>query len=154
MITHRNLFAQLRTLARVCGCTAESGIFNGLVLAHADGLVQGPVLAAACGCRLVRPPPFAPQGIESHLDMVRAHRATHMISVPSIYSFIDRYARHDDYFAEPEFQALVSVAAKPVPGAKAAPLPSSSSVPPSHASLAVTRIRRSKMNCPVLSNSS
>jgi long-chain acyl-CoA synthetase len=112
MITHRNLFAHLETLVREFGYTPESAIFNGMVLAHGDGLVQGPLLALACGCRLIRPPAFTAQALEAHLNMVRARRATHFLSVPSIYAFIDRYAAHDDYFAAPEFEAMVSVAAK------------------------------------------
>jgi long-chain acyl-CoA synthetase len=112
MITHDNLFRHLETISRVFSYDSTSCIFNGLVLAHGDGLVQGPLLALANGCRLIRPAPFSTPTLEQHLNMVRAKRATHFLSVPTVYSLIDRYAGHDDYFDADEFVALVSVAAK------------------------------------------
>jgi long-chain acyl-CoA synthetase len=112
MITHRSLFAHLQTLSRLFGYGPESRIFNGMVLAHADGLVQGPLLALANGCALVRPAPFSVATLDPWLNAVRANRATHFLSVPTIYSFIDRYAAHDDYFDAPELVGLTSVAAK------------------------------------------
>ena len=112
MVTHRNLFTHLATLARVLRYNTDSRIFNGMVLAHADGLIQGPVQALFCGCRLIRPPAFRAPELEAHLNMVRAHSATHFLTVPAILTLIDRYAAHDDYLAAPEFRFLVSVAAK------------------------------------------
>jgi long-chain acyl-CoA synthetase len=112
MVTHRNLFAHLETLSRVFAYNNTSAIFNGMVLAHGDGLVQGPLLALANGCSLIRPPAFLVQTLEQHLNLVRAKRATHFITVPTIYGFIDRYALHDDYFEAEELVALISVSAK------------------------------------------
>jgi len=112
MVTHRNLFTHLATLARVLHYDTDSRIFNGMVLAHADGLIQGPIQALFCGCRLIRPPAFRAPELEAHLNMVRAHSATHFLTVPAILTLIDRYAVHDDYLAAPEFRFLVSVAAK------------------------------------------
>lgn len=112
MISHRNLFSHLATLSRVFAYDESSGIFNGMVLAHADGLVQGPLLALACGCRTIRPPAFSAQSLERHLNLVRAKQATHFLTVPTVYRLIDRYARHADYFEAEEFVALISVAAK------------------------------------------
>lgn len=112
MITHRNLFSHLATLSRVFAYDETSCIFNGMALAHADGLVQGPLLVLANRCRLIRPPAFAPQTIEQHLNLVHARGATHFISVPTLYRLIDRYVLHNDYFDSDEFVALISVAAK------------------------------------------
>ena len=112
MVTHRNLFAHLATLSRVFAYNRTSAIFNGLVLAHGDGLVQGPLLAMANGCRLIRPPVFSIHTLERYLSLIREAHTTHFISVPTIYRFIDRYARRDDYFDFAEFSALISVAAK------------------------------------------
>ena len=112
MITHRNLFTHLGTLSRVFAYDHASAIFNSMVLAHGDGLVQGPLLTLANGCRLIRAPAASPTTLESHLNLVRAKRATHFITVPTVYGFICRYAQHDDYFDAEEFTALVSVAAK------------------------------------------
>ena len=47
MISQDSLAAQLRTLARVLRVDPSSRIFNGLVLHHVDGLIQGPLLAAS-----------------------------------------------------------------------------------------------------------
>ncbi len=112
MVTHRNLFAQLETISRVFSYGKSSAIFNGLFLAHADGLIQGPLLTAINGSRLIRPPAFSLHTLERHLNLIREKRATHFVTVPTIYRFIDRYAQRDDYFEFPEFTALVSVAAK------------------------------------------
>lgn len=112
MVTHRNLFAHLETLSRIYAYADTSAIFNCTSLAHADGLAQGLLLSLANGCRLIRPPAFSPQTLELQLNRIRAHRATHFITVPTILSLIDRYARHDDYFEADEFVALISSAAK------------------------------------------
>jgi long-chain acyl-CoA synthetase len=112
MITHRNLFTHLETLMRVFGHDETSAIFDGLALAHVDGLVQGPLQVLANGARLVRPPPFTPQTLDRYLNLVRAKGATHFIGVPTIYRFIDRYGLHDDYFEAEEFVGLVSSASK------------------------------------------
>ncbi|WP_282608486.1 AMP-binding protein [Pelagibius sp. Alg239-R121] len=112
VITHRNLFSHLDTLSRLFGYDKDSRIFNGMVLAHGDGLVQGPLLALANACALIRPAPYSAAKLEDWLNSIRAFRATHVLSVPTIYAFIDRYAAHDDYFDAAECQCLISVAAK------------------------------------------
>jgi long-subunit acyl-CoA synthetase (AMP-forming) len=45
-ITHGNLFTHLGTLQKVYTLTEESSLLNQLMLWHADGCIQGPVLAA------------------------------------------------------------------------------------------------------------
>lgn len=112
VISRRNLFSHLATLSRLFGYGQDSRIFNGMVLAHGDGLVQGPLLALANGCALIRPGPFSATAIEGWLNSVRALRATHVITVPTVFALIDRLAQHDDYFDSPECTHLVSVAAK------------------------------------------
>lgn len=112
MISQRNLLSQLATLCRLFGYNRESRIFNAMMLSHADGLVQGPVLAIANGCALIRPEAFSVPDMEKWLDSVRAHSATHFLTVPTVYSLIDRYAAHDDYFKGRECRYLFSVAAK------------------------------------------
>jgi long-chain acyl-CoA synthetase len=111
-ISHRALFAHLKTLSRLYGYEPDSRIFNGLVWAHADGLLQGPLLAFANGCVLIRPTTFSTHNLEAWLNSIRALRATHVISVPAVYSMIERYATHDDYFDAPECRYLISAAAK------------------------------------------
>ena len=46
MISRRNVLANLTTISRLFDCGPESRLFNDMILAHADGLVQGPLLAA------------------------------------------------------------------------------------------------------------
>jgi len=96
----------------VFGHDTSSRLFNDMSLAHADGLVQGPLLAVANGCALIRSGGFQLSGMEAWLGRVRSTRATHVITVPTIWAMIDAYARHDDYFDAPECRALLSVAAR------------------------------------------
>ncbi len=112
MISRGNLFANLATLSRLFGYDQRSRIFNDMILAHADGIVQGPLLAAANGCAVVRAGGFQLSRLEEWLETVRRERATHVITVPTVWSLIDRFAQHDDYFDAPECGALLSVAAK------------------------------------------
>jgi long-chain acyl-CoA synthetase len=111
-ITHRNLFSHLGTLCRLFGYDPDAHIFNAMILAHADGLIQGPVLAAFCGGRVLRPGMFQLQTLEQHLNRVHSARVTHFLSVPTVYSMIERYAEHRDYFADGEVKHVISVAAK------------------------------------------
>lgn len=110
MVTRRNILSNLSTISRLFSCTPETRLFNDMVLAHGDGLVQGPLLALANGCTLIRSSGFTLSGMEAWLNRVRLERATHMITVPTIWSMIDRYAQHDDYFDAPECTHLMSVA--------------------------------------------
>jgi long-chain acyl-CoA synthetase len=111
MVSRRNLFADVATISRLFGYGSQSRIFNDMVLAHADGLVQGPLLAVANHCALIRQGGWTLTGQEDWLNAVRRTRATHVITVPTVWAMIDRYASHDDYFDAPECQALFSVAA-------------------------------------------
>ena len=111
MITQRNLLANVQTIGRILGVNAQSRIFNDMVLAHADGLVQGPLLALATGATVVRAGGFTVAGMEDWLNGLRRAKTTHFLTVPTIWSLIDRYARHDDYFDAPEFKMASSVAA-------------------------------------------
>lgn len=111
MITRRNLLSNLGTIARVMHIDAASRIFNDMVLAHADGLIQGPIMALATGGTVIRGGGFALQRLEDWLNQVRRFRATHFVTVPTVWTLIDRFASHNDYFAQPEFGHLSSVAA-------------------------------------------
>ena len=112
MISRRNVLANLTTLARLFDCDENTRLFNDMILAHADGLVQGPLLAIACGGCVIRSGGFRVDQIEGWLNRVRRERATHVITVPTVWSLIDRYAEHDDYFDSPECQRLMSVASR------------------------------------------
>ncbi|GGH24080.1 hypothetical protein GCM10007036_30210 [Alsobacter metallidurans] len=112
MLSRRNLLANLATLSRLFAYDPSSRIFNDMVLAHGDGLVQGPMLALANGCALIRSGGFTVPGLENWLNRVRQERASHVITVPAVWSLIDRYAQHNDYFDAPECKGLLSVAAR------------------------------------------
>jgi acyl-coenzyme A synthetase/AMP-(fatty) acid ligase/acyl carrier protein len=112
MISQGNLFANLETLTRLFGYQQQSRIFNDMLLAHADGMVQGPLLALANGCAVIRADGFTIPTAEEWLNRIRAERATHVITVPTVWAMIDAYARFDDYFDAPECRLLLSVAAK------------------------------------------
>lgn len=111
-ITRGNLFAQLATLTRLFEVNDKSRIFNDMALAHADGLIQGPVLALANRCAVIRTGEFQLNRLEAWLNRVRQERATHFVTVTTIWTMIDHYAEHDDYFDAPECRHLMSVASK------------------------------------------
>ena len=109
-VTRAALFGHLATFMDVFGYGPDSRLLNNLALGHADGLLQGPALALACGGQLVRPCGMDVQELETLLDAVHAERITHWVTVPTILSFVDRFAAADDYFSGDHFRHLVSVA--------------------------------------------
>ena len=111
-ISRGNLLANLATLSRLFEYNAASRIFNDMILAHADGLIQGPMLALANGACVIRSGGFQLSRMEEWLNRVHQERATHVLTVPTIWAMIDAYAGHNDYFDGPECRVLSSVAAK------------------------------------------
>lgn len=112
ILSHGNLAQQLSDIARVFNLTPEARLFNGLVLYHTDGLIQGPLLCGFVGATLIRPQPFALTRLEKDLEFSEREAATHMISVPLVYSTMVKHAARDDYFDRPDFQGLLSTAAR------------------------------------------
>lgn len=111
MINRGALAANVATIARVLEIDSSARVFNDMILAHGDGLVQGPMLALLTGCAIIRSGGFSVDRIEAWLNRVRTTRATHFLTVPTIWTLIDRYCTHDDYFDAPEFRYLGTVAA-------------------------------------------
>lgn len=111
-ISHRNLSAHLETLSRQFGYTAGSRILNILMLSHADGMIQGPVIAFVNGATLFRPMRFDIQRLGALLDSIYSDRITHFIAVPTMLSLIDRFCkdRQDAFLAE-DFRCIVSTGA-------------------------------------------
>lgn len=112
MITRGNLFANVATIAKVLKIDRTSVVFNDMVLAHADGIVQGPLLCLQTGATLFRAGGFSVDNIESWLESVRREKVTHFITVPTVWAIIDRYSRYDDYFSSDSFLYLSSTAAR------------------------------------------
>ena len=111
-ISHRALFGHLATLSRVYGYDPASVILNTLMLSHADGMIQGPVIAFYNQATLQRPVSFAIGNIERLLDCVYQLRVTHMVAVPTMLALMVRLSRNqDDAFQGGEFRLLVSCGA-------------------------------------------
>lgn len=111
-ISRSNLTANLDTLSRLGRYSDASRMFNDLPLAHTDGITQGPVLAAWNKCAVLRAGGFDVQKVETWLGRIREYRATHVLTVPTVWAIIDRLAAHDDYFDAPECTLLLTTAAK------------------------------------------
>jgi long-chain acyl-CoA synthetase len=112
MITHGNLTTHLATLKRVYDLNTESKILNQLLLCHADGCIQGPVLAVYTGCTLHRPFRFSIEKIPSLLDYCFANNISHLFMVPAMLNMIVQFSEnYEDSFNYSEFKAIISVSA-------------------------------------------
>jgi long-chain acyl-CoA synthetase len=111
-ITYGNLLAHLITLKKVYGLNDNSKILNQLLLCHADGSVQGPVLTAFAGCTWHRPFRFSIEKIPALLDYCYGNNVTHFFIVPAMLNMMVNFAEgYEDSFTYPEFKALLSVSA-------------------------------------------
>lgn len=109
-ITQRNLFTHLRTLSDVYGLDAKTRLLNILLLYHADGIIQGPILAAYNAATCVRPLRFELSHIGLLLDSIYKYQVTHMIAVPAMLALIQRFSDgYEDCFGTPDFRFIISV---------------------------------------------
>ncbi|HUI62485.1 MAG TPA: AMP-binding protein, partial [Steroidobacteraceae bacterium] len=112
-ISHRALFAHLRTLTRRFGYTPQSRILNILMLAHADGMIQGPVIAFFNAIAVFRPMRFEVTAIERLLDAVYQLRITHLVAVPTMLALLQRLGLdHRDAFQGGDFRLLICCGAQ------------------------------------------
>lgn len=112
-ISHRALFSHLETLAKLYEYTPRSRILNPLMLSHADGMIQGPVMAFFTGATVHRPMPFEVATVSSLLDAVYQARITHMIAVPTMLALMLRLGRDQrDSFQGGDFRLMVSCGAQ------------------------------------------
>lgn len=109
-ITVNNVLCHMQTLCSQFGYDTNSRILNNMMLSHTDGLLQGPILALYCGGLIARPCGMDVQHLEEYLNSVHKLRITHLITVPTIFSFIDRLSAHHDYFDSTDFRHLITVA--------------------------------------------
>ncbi len=110
-ISRRALFAHLKTLSRQFEYSPESRILNILILSHADGIVQGPLLSFFNTAQLFRPMKFSIQQIPDLLDSIYHYRISHFISVPTMLSLIDQFgADQADAFLTEDFLSIISCA--------------------------------------------
>ncbi|HJW17352.1 MAG TPA: AMP-binding protein, partial [Flavisolibacter sp.] len=111
-ISHNNLTAHLFTLQKVYGLTQESSILNQLLLCHADGCIQGPLLAIYAGCTWHRPFRFTIEKIPALLDYCYANNISHLFMVPAMLNMLIQFSEnYEDSFSYPGFRALISVSA-------------------------------------------
>ena len=111
-ISHKNLFSHLHTLSRQFGYTRDSRILNTLMLAHADGIIQGPVIAFFNEASLYRPMRFEIKTLGALLDSIYTHRITHFVTVPTVLSLIEQLCRDKrDAFLTEDFQTVISTGA-------------------------------------------
>lgn len=111
-ITQGNLEAHLKTLQKVYGLNAKSNILNQLILCHADGCIQGPVLTAFIGCTWHKPFRFAIEKIPALTDYCYANNVSHLFLVPAMLNMMVNLSENDENgFDYPEFKALMSVSA-------------------------------------------
>lgn len=112
-ISHRALCAHLGTLAKVYGYTPESRILNILLLSHADGIIQGPVVTFFTSAQLFTPFRFAISKITELLDAVYHYRISHFICVPTMLALILRFAADEkEAFATNDFKMIGSCGAQ------------------------------------------
>ncbi len=111
-ITHRNLAAQMATFVRQYGFDEHTRLLNVLPLYHADGIIQGPVLAFTAGASVIRPFPFRVDRLPELLDTVYALRVTHFVTVPSVLTLAANLGeQYFDSFVTEDFRFVVSTAA-------------------------------------------
>ena len=107
-ISHLALLSHLSTLSNVYGYSENSHIFNSLKVSHADGLVQGPLLAAFTGGTWSSMGKFEITRIESYFDYIVANDITHYITVPVVLALIFKYAADDEVFSSDRFNCVIS----------------------------------------------
>ncbi len=106
------MLSHLETLQRHYGLAPDARIMNLMPLSHADGLVQGVLLAYRCGITLVRPAAFSIVNIESVVIAVYRERVTHLVAAPTALTLIQQYGGHlAENFANGVFRFVISCSA-------------------------------------------
>ncbi len=110
MISHRNLFSHLQTLSAHYKLESRSHLLNILKLYHADGVIQGPVLAGYNTCCWHRPLEFEIPRIPDLLDAIYKNRISHAVMVPTILYLLHKFGEdYEDSFETEDFQCVISV---------------------------------------------
>jgi acyl-CoA synthetase (AMP-forming)/AMP-acid ligase II/surfactin synthase thioesterase subunit/acyl carrier protein len=111
-ISQESLKTHLDTLKKVYSLSADSQLLNQLILSHADGLIQGPVLSAYVGCTWHRPFGFSISRIAELLQYIYKNNISHFIAVPTMLHFIVHHSEgYEDSFKNPAFRYVISVSA-------------------------------------------
>lgn len=111
-ISHAALSAQLATFSHHFHYQMNSRILNVLPMHHADGLIQGPLLAYYNRAALFRPCTFSAQTLMHFLGTILRENISHVILVPLQINYIYRLGNgYEDAFQSPDFQCVVATAA-------------------------------------------
>ncbi|MGX9784419.1 AMP-binding protein [Janthinobacterium lividum] len=106
------LLAHLQTIGEHYALTPASRLLNLMPLSHADGLVQGVLLAYQRGCTLVRPAPFSIVAIEAILIAIYREQVTHLIAAPTALALLQQYGAHlAENFDNGHFRFAISCSA-------------------------------------------
>jgi len=121
MISHRALYAQMRTFVRNYGLNENSRVMNLLPFHHTDGLTQGAVMCLIAGASFIRPYPFTPDTLPQMMQDLYKHCVSHLVTVPSVLALTKGLGQDfDQSFDYPEFRFVISTAAYLDPGLWAA----------------------------------
>jgi len=111
-ITHRSLFAQMRTFLKHYGFDDSMRLMNLLPFHHTDGLTQGLVVTLCAGGSLIRPMRMRVNSVAAMLDAVYKHRVTHLVTVPSVLALsMSTEPRYQDSLQGRDFGYVISTAA-------------------------------------------
>lgn len=106
------LLAHLHTIGEHYALTPAARLLNLMPLSHADGLVQGVLLAYQRGCALVRPAPFSIVAIEAILIAIYREQVTHLIAAPTALALMQQYGAHlAENFENGHFRFAISCSA-------------------------------------------
>ncbi|MCX7292682.1 AMP-binding protein [Janthinobacterium sp.] len=106
------LLAHLHTIGEHYALTPASRLLNLMPLSHADGMVQGVLLAYQRGCTLVRPAPFSIVAIEAILIAIYREQVTHLIAAPTALALMQQYGAHlAENFDNGHFRLAISCSA-------------------------------------------
>lgn len=107
-----NLRHHFATLQKVYGLQAGDRLMNNLSLGHADGLLQGPMLAHFAGATWIRPfDALGVHNIADFLDQPYATQATHVVAVPVLLGLMQELEHASDAFDYPEARVIISCSA-------------------------------------------
>jgi long-chain acyl-CoA synthetase len=111
VISRRALFQHVRTLVKVFDYGPQATLLHYLPLHHTDGLVHGPAVALLTGMRVVLPGAFSAHVAERMPDLIRDHRVTHFLAVPTILTIVHRiFQERPDLFQTQWFRHAISTA--------------------------------------------
>lgn len=113
MITYKNVMSHLKTLSEIYELDENSRLLNILMLYHADGIIQGPLLTLYNKATWYNPFKFDVSKIEDLFYAIYKYNISHFITVPTVLSFLNKFSEgYEDSFEHNGFKTIISVASK------------------------------------------